>query len=191
MGQRSECWISKDDAAVKVTTEDRAMPNPSPILICAVWAAVVVISICKAPALYLGQWDDVDPAQREWFDGLMQPDNPNCGLADAYWSYSYEVRAISTWPSSLTPATNPHIENGKRFAVPNSKIKWAVATRPGTALSLSAMVLRSIVTCHPGEDISSTGSSIISRRLRVRARIRVSAADEDRCRVARRAGPPD
>jgi len=68
------------------------MPNPSPILICAVWAAVVVISICKAPARDLGQWDDVDPAQREWFDGLMQPDNPNCGLADAYWSDSYEVK---------------------------------------------------------------------------------------------------
>jgi hypothetical protein len=71
------------------------MPKRSSILIWTVGAAVVVLSICKAPARDLGQWEGVDPAQREWFDGLMQPDNPNrrcCGLADAYWADSYEVK---------------------------------------------------------------------------------------------------
>jgi hypothetical protein len=61
------------------------MPRSSPILILAVWAAVLVLSICKAPARDLGQWDGVDPLHRQWFNGLMQPDRPNlscCGEAD-------------------------------------------------------------------------------------------------------------
>ena len=89
----------------------------------------------------------------------MQPDNPNrrcCGLADAYWADSYEVKddqyiAIITDERDDEPLRRPHIENGRRFVVPNSKIKWDSGNRPGTALSLSAMALKSIVTCHPGE----------------------------------------
>ena len=37
----------------------------------------------------LGQWDTVDPAVREWYQALMQPDVPTascCGEADAYWA---------------------------------------------------------------------------------------------------------
>jgi hypothetical protein len=121
----------RDDAAVR-THGARAMPKRSPILISTVGAAVVVLSICKAPARDLGQWEGVDPAQREWFDGLMQPDNPNrrcCGLADAYWADSYEVKdnqyiAIITDERDDKPLGRPHIENGRRFVVPNSKIKW-------------------------------------------------------------------
>ena len=75
----------KDNAAVKL----------SPILIWTVGAAIFVLSICKVPARDLSQWEGVDPGQRRWFDGLMQPDNPYrrcCGLADAYWADSYEVK---------------------------------------------------------------------------------------------------
>jgi hypothetical protein len=70
------------------------MPSLSPILIWTVGAAIV-LSICKAPARDLGQWEGFDLAQREWFDGLMQPDRPNlscCGEADGYWADSYEVK---------------------------------------------------------------------------------------------------
>ena len=108
------------------------MPKSSPILIWTVWAAVIVLSICEAPARDLGQWDGVDPAQRQWFNGLKQPDNPNvscCGQADAYWADGYEVKgdqyvAIITDTRDDTPLGRRHIENGKRVAVPNSKIKW-------------------------------------------------------------------
>jgi hypothetical protein len=108
------------------------MPKRSSIPIWTVGAAVVVLSICKAPARDLGQWESVDPAQRKWFNGLMQPDNPNrrcCGLADAYWVDSYEVKdnqyiAIITDERDDEPLNRPHIENGRRFVVPNSKIKW-------------------------------------------------------------------
>jgi hypothetical protein len=95
-------------------------------------AAVFVLSIYKASARDLGQWEGVDPVQREWFDGLMQPDKPNrrcCGLADAYWADSYDVKdnqyiAIITDERDDEPLGRPHIENGRRFLVPNSKIKW-------------------------------------------------------------------
>ena len=45
------------------------MPKSSPILIWTVWAAVFVVSICKAPARDLGQWEGVDPLIRQWFNG--------------------------------------------------------------------------------------------------------------------------
>jgi hypothetical protein len=108
------------------------MPKSSPILIWTVWAAVLVLSISKAPARDLGQWDGVDPLHRQWFNELMQPDNPNvscCGLADAYWADSYEVKgdqyvAIITDTRDDKPLGRTHIENGKHVAVPNAKIKW-------------------------------------------------------------------
>ena len=108
------------------------MPKSSPILIRTVCAAVFVLFICAAPARDLGQWEGIDPLHRQWFNGLMRPDLPTlscCGLADAYWADSYEVNgdhyvAIITDPRDDIPLGRPHIENGKRFAVPNIKIKW-------------------------------------------------------------------
>jgi hypothetical protein len=108
------------------------MLKSSPTLICTVWAAVLVLSICEAPARDLGQWDGVDPLHRQWFKGLMRPDRPLepcCGLTDAYWADSYEVRgdeyvAIITDTRDDKSLGRSHIDNGTRFAVPNTKIKW-------------------------------------------------------------------
>jgi hypothetical protein len=109
------------------------MPKPSPIIICTVWAAVFVLSICKAPARDLGQWEGLDPLTRQWFNGLMQPDNPNlscCGLADAYWADSYEVKGdqyvaiITDTRDDIKLGRAQHIEAGTRVTVPNHKIKW-------------------------------------------------------------------
>lgn len=47
-----------------------------------------------ADARDLGQWGAGDPQIREWYQALMQPDNPAascCGEADAYWADSFEV----------------------------------------------------------------------------------------------------
>ena len=108
------------------------MPKSSLVFIWTVWAAVFVLSIYKAPARDLGQWDGVDPLYRQWFNGLMRPDYPNltcCGLTDAYWADSYEVKgdqyvAIITDTRDDRPLGRPHIEHGKRVSVPNTKIKW-------------------------------------------------------------------
>jgi hypothetical protein len=103
-------------------------------------AAVLALSICKVPARDLGQWEGADPLTREWFNGLMRPDEPHmrcCGLADAYWADSYEVNgnpyvAIITDTRDDKPLGRvQHIEAGTRVAVPNSKIKWGSGNPTG------------------------------------------------------------
>ena len=104
-----------------------------------IWLAVFVLAVSKAPARDLGQWDGVDPLHRQWFNGLKQPDYPNlscCGEADAYWADSYEVKgdqyvAIITDARDDKPLRRSHIENGKRVAVPNTKIKWGSGNPTG------------------------------------------------------------
>ena len=63
------------------------MLKSSPILIWTVSAAVFVLSICKAPARDLGQWDGVDSLHRKWFNELMRPDEPDfrCWGWRRYW----------------------------------------------------------------------------------------------------------
>ena len=73
-----------------------------------------------------------EPQTGQWFSGLMRPDDPHlscCGVADAYWADSYEGKgdqyvAIITDTRDDIPLGRRHIENGKRFTVPNTKIKW-------------------------------------------------------------------
>ena len=116
------------------------MPKSSPILIWTVWAAVFVLSVCKAPARDLGQWEGVDPLIRQWFNGLRQPDNPTlscCGEADGYWADSYEVKGdqyvaiITDTRDDTKLGPRQHIEAGTRVAVPNSKIKWGSGNPTG------------------------------------------------------------
>ena len=48
----------------------------------------------------LGQWENADPAIREWYQALMQPDVPTascCGEADAYWADEIHVRDGKTY----------------------------------------------------------------------------------------------
>ena len=101
-------------------------------LLWALGAAAFVLSVSKAPARDLGQWDNVDPLTRQWFRELKQPDNPSlscCGETDAYWADDYEVNgdqyiAVITDERDDKPLRRHHIENGTRFVVPNNKIKW-------------------------------------------------------------------
>jgi hypothetical protein len=102
-------------------------------------AAVFAVSVSRAPARDLGQWVDVDPQVRKWFQELKQPDNPTrycCGESDAYWADSYEVNgdqyiAIITDERDDEPLRRPHIESGKRFVVPNNKIRWGSGNPTG------------------------------------------------------------
>ena len=52
-----------------------------------------------ASARDFGQWEATDPQIREWYQALMQPDNPAvscCGEADAYWADSSKSMAANT-----------------------------------------------------------------------------------------------
>jgi hypothetical protein len=72
-----------------------------------------------------GQWKDQPSSARQWFQKLMQPDNPYqscCGEADASEADTFEVShnqyvAIITNGKGIIP-------DGTRVPVPNQKLKW-------------------------------------------------------------------
>jgi hypothetical protein len=79
-------------------------------------------------------WDDTPPNIRQWFQSLMQPDNPVmscCGEADAYEADNFDVEgdhyvAIITDTRGDTfrnGSFRPHIDPGTRISIPNQKMK--------------------------------------------------------------------
>jgi hypothetical protein len=103
------------------------------------WLAVAVFGLlaliiiaAHAFARDVGQWQNSDPAVREWYQKLMQPDiptSPCCGEADAYWADEVHVRdgktyAVITDDRDDGPLRRPHIPNGTEIEVPNHKLKW-------------------------------------------------------------------
>lgn len=95
---------------------------------------VLASLLLSAPAVArdYGQWESQPTYVRQWFQKLMQPDNPHmscCGEADAYWADSFEVSgdqyvAIITDERPDAPLGRPHREVGEKIVVPNHKIKW-------------------------------------------------------------------
>ena len=88
---------------------------------------VMIFVLVSLPAVARdnGQWGGQPAYLREWFQKLMQPDNPHmscCGEADAFEADSFEVSgdeyvAIITNGKGVIP-------EGTRIPVPNQKIKW-------------------------------------------------------------------
>lgn len=79
-----------------------------------------------------GQWENSDPTIRQWYQSLMQPDNPTmscCGEADAYWADDFHVRDGKLYVTITdnrpdAPLGRPHIPVGTVIEVPNNKLKW-------------------------------------------------------------------
>jgi hypothetical protein len=88
---------------------------------------VIVFMLLTLPAVArdFGQWADKPSSARQWFQKLMQPDNPYqscCGEADAFEADTFEVShnqyvAIITNGKGIIP-------DGTRVPVPNQKLKW-------------------------------------------------------------------
>lgn len=101
-------------------------------LLIAIVIAAFGCGLRKAPARDLGQWDAADPAVRQWYRDLRQPDYPTapcCGEADAYWADEIHVRdgktyAVITDDRPDEPRGRPHIEVGTEIEIPNNKLKW-------------------------------------------------------------------
>lgn len=80
----------------------------------------------------VGQWEASDPAVREWYKSLMQPDNPSascCGESDAYWADEVHVRDGKTYATITDdrpdePLRRPHIPVGTEILVPDHKLTW-------------------------------------------------------------------
>lgn len=96
--------------------------------------ATMVVAVCTAAASSRdnGQWEATPESVKRWYQGLMQPDQPNiscCGEADAYWADSFEVDgdryvAIVTDTRDDAPLGRPHVAPGTRVVVPNHKLKY-------------------------------------------------------------------
>jgi hypothetical protein len=72
-----------------------------------------------------GQWNDTPIHVREWFQSLMQPDNPYmscCGEADAFEADTFEVDG-DHYVAVITDGKGV-IPSGTRIMVPNQKMKW-------------------------------------------------------------------
>jgi hypothetical protein len=101
---------------------------------------IVVALAVVAFALLLGnlrahdgvQWTNSDPAIRQWYQDLKQPDIPTascCGEADAYWADDVHVRDGRTYATITDgrpdgPLGRPHVPNGTEIEIPNNKLKW-------------------------------------------------------------------
>jgi hypothetical protein len=89
------------------------------------YVALLLILTSTALARDNGQWGGSPINVREWFQALMQPDNPYmscCGEADAFEADTFEIEgdhyvAIITDGKGVVPS-------GTRIAVPNQKMKW-------------------------------------------------------------------
>ena len=96
-------------------------------------AALAALSmIASALARDNGQWADSPAAVRQWFQSLMQPDNPYlscCGEADAFEADTFEVEgdhyiAVITDGKGVIPP-------GTRIPIPNAKMKWDAGNPTG------------------------------------------------------------
>ena len=96
-------------------------------------AAIAALAmIASALARDNGQWADSPAAVRQWFQSLMQPDNPYlscCGEADAFEADTFEVEgdhylAIITDGKGVIPP-------GTRIPIPNAKMKWDAGNPTG------------------------------------------------------------
>jgi hypothetical protein len=79
-----------------------------------------------------GQWENVPPEIRSWFQGLRQPDNPKiscCGEADAYEADIFEVDA-GQYVAIITNGKG-EVPNKTKIPVPNNKIKWDAGNPTG------------------------------------------------------------
>lgn len=92
----------------------------------------LLFSIRISPARDLGQFENSDPAVREWYRSLMQPDDPRmscCGEADAYFADEVHVKggktfAVITDDREDKPLGRPHVAVGTEVEIPDSKLKW-------------------------------------------------------------------
>ena len=86
---------------------------------------IVLIFSCHAHDAEHGEFN-------EWYQELMQPDNPTmscCGKADSYFAdemhfHDGKAYAVISDNRDDTASGRPHIPNGTEIEIPNNKLKW-------------------------------------------------------------------
>lgn len=123
--------------------QDRVIRFWLGVIVCS--AVVLCIGCCalvKVNARDLGQFSNVDPAVKAWFETLKQPDNPNvscCGEADAYWCDEVHVRDGKTFCNITDdrpdePLKRPHVDIGTEIEIPPYKLKFDRGNPTGHSL---------------------------------------------------------
>jgi len=87
--------------------------------------ATVALASLPAMARDNGQWEHQPASIRQWFQKLMQPDNPRvscCGEADAFEADSFEAQG-DHYVAIITDGKGV-LATGTKIPVPNTKMKW-------------------------------------------------------------------
>jgi hypothetical protein len=121
---QSEIQTDKYDASSDASRRGRIKEADMFRIIFRIVLALVALTL-PAAARDNGQWENQPTHLRQWFQRLMQPDNPVmscCGEADAFEADSFEVQgdqyvAIITNGKGVIP-------EGTKIPVPNNKLKW-------------------------------------------------------------------
>jgi hypothetical protein len=88
-------------------------------------------SVKFAVAKDFGQWENTDPEVRQWYQTLMQPDNPTascCGEADAYWCDGIHVKDGKTFCTITDDRANEPLHRtpvpiGTEIEIPDRKFR--------------------------------------------------------------------
>lgn len=105
-----------------------------------VWGSFVVLGLIfaifatGAHARDSGQWEGTDPAIREWYRNLMQPDNPAvscCGTSDAYWCDGLKVDGDGVFCEITDDRDDAslgrhHVDVGTWIQIPDRKMKYGL-----------------------------------------------------------------
>ena len=125
-------------------------------------AIVGVLLVALVPGTYardLGQWENSDPAVREWYRNLKRPDFPQyscCGQANAYWCDEIHVKHVPDGEANTyctitddrddAPRKRPHVPVGTEIYIPSNKLKWDEGNPTGHSIIFLA-VNGSVVVC--------------------------------------------
>lgn len=119
---------------------------------------ILLLSLCAtfAQARDNGQWENIDPATREWFRTLMMPDAPNtscCGEADGYWCDGIRVTDSKTFCIITDDRDNVELHRtpvplGTEIEIPDRKLMDGKKTRGNpTGHSIVFLSSSGIVYC--------------------------------------------
>ncbi len=109
---------------------------------------MMIVRALPAAARDNGQWGSSPPHIRQWFQSLMQPDNPVqscCGEGDAFEADNWEIEQDGTFVAIITYGKGA-VANGTRVVVPDRKLKWDAGNPTGHGIIFSPALSRQSAT---------------------------------------------